>query len=127
MTTPFQLKWLFQLLGFDYEIQYKKGSENVVVDALSRVNQGAKLLQMAVSYVESSVWIEVKDSWKNDVDARLLIQSLKDKTYKGNKYSWDTDVLKRKGKILVGEDEELRKQLISHYHNEAMVVFLVFM
>ncbi|GJX94927.1 ty3-gypsy retrotransposon protein, partial [Tanacetum coccineum] len=44
LTTPFQIKWLPKLLGYDYEILYKKGNENVVADALSRVNQSGELL-----------------------------------------------------------------------------------
>lgn len=35
--TPFQQKWVSKLLGFDNEIQYKSGSENVVTNVLSRV------------------------------------------------------------------------------------------
>jgi hypothetical protein len=31
-----QQKWVTKLFGYDYEIIYKKGKENVVVDALSR-------------------------------------------------------------------------------------------
>jgi len=31
-----QKKWVTKMLGYDYEIVYKKGKENVVVDALSR-------------------------------------------------------------------------------------------
>ncbi|GJR24075.1 retrovirus-related pol polyprotein from transposon TNT 1-94 [Tanacetum coccineum] len=50
------LKWLPKLLGYDYEIIYKKGNENVVADALSRVNQSGELLQLAVSSVASDVW-----------------------------------------------------------------------
>ncbi|GJT17849.1 reverse transcriptase [Tanacetum coccineum] len=34
LTTPFQHKWLPKLLRYDYEIVYKKGVDNVAIDAL---------------------------------------------------------------------------------------------
>lgn len=37
--TLFQQKQVSKSLGFDYEIQYGKGSENLVVDALSRLQE----------------------------------------------------------------------------------------
>ncbi|GKA96979.1 putative mitochondrial protein [Tanacetum coccineum] len=79
-------KW--KVTRVDYEICYKKGNENVVADALSRVNQSGELLQLAESSVASYVWEKVKDSWKNDIDAQNLIQSLVDHSYKGNMYNW---------------------------------------
>ncbi|GJV98200.1 reverse transcriptase [Tanacetum coccineum] len=45
ITTPFQSKWLPKLLGFDYEIMYKRGKEN---DALSRTAHGGELSTMAI-------------------------------------------------------------------------------
>ncbi|GJY69865.1 retrotransposable element Tf2 [Tanacetum coccineum] len=96
LTTPFQFKWLPKLLGYDYEIVYKKGSENVVADALSRIESSRELLQIYVSSVSSGVWD------------------------KGNKYSWTGEILKRKGKVVVGNDPELRKELVQHFHDEAI-------
>jgi hypothetical protein len=36
ISSPEQQKWVTKLFGYDYEIIYKKGKDNVVVDALSR-------------------------------------------------------------------------------------------
>ncbi|GKB27941.1 putative mitochondrial protein [Tanacetum coccineum] len=96
LTTPFQFKWLPKLLGYDYEIVYKKGSENVVADALSRMDSSGELLQISISSVSSGVWD------------------------KGNKYSWTGEILKRKGKVVVRNDPELRKELVQHFHDEAI-------
>jgi hypothetical protein len=36
ISSPEQKKWVTKLFGYDYEIIYKKGKDNVVADALSR-------------------------------------------------------------------------------------------
>jgi len=36
LTTKFHQKWLVKLMEFDFSIEYRKGQENMVVDALSR-------------------------------------------------------------------------------------------
>jgi hypothetical protein len=35
ISSPEQQKWVTKLFGYDYEIIYKKGKDNVVTDALS--------------------------------------------------------------------------------------------
>nr|GFB29219.1 hypothetical protein [Tanacetum cinerariifolium] len=52
LTTPFQAKWLPKLLGYDYEISHKQGSENHADDALSRISSGFELCSLILSTVD---------------------------------------------------------------------------
>ncbi|GJV33332.1 putative mitochondrial protein [Tanacetum coccineum] len=62
LTTPFQTKWLPKLLGFDYEISYKSGSENVVADALLRISSGAELNELVFTSITTDLMQQVKNS-----------------------------------------------------------------
>ena len=56
LSSPQQNKWLAKMLGYDYEIVYKKGHENVVADALSRhFKEDNTLLVISLPILE---WIE---------------------------------------------------------------------
>ena len=43
ISTPIQQFWLSKLMGFDYDIQYRSGNDNVAANAPSRVG-GSKIL-----------------------------------------------------------------------------------
>nr|GEU50102.1 retrotransposable element Tf2 [Tanacetum cinerariifolium] len=60
ITTPAQMKWLLKLMGFDYEIVYKKGAKNVVADALSRVQGQTECLQLEVTTLSSELYDKKK-------------------------------------------------------------------
>lgn len=70
VSTPFQQFWLSKLMGFSYEIQYKSGTENKVADALSRVN-GAELLLMAISVIQSDLQLKIILSYGLDINLYL--------------------------------------------------------
>lgn len=112
LTTPFQVKWLPKLLGYDYEISYKSGSENVVADALSRVSSGAELNAIALTSIATNLLQKVKDSCLQDVVLSKVMDQIQNNTYKEDKYNLVDGLLRRKGKIVVGNDLQLRNTII---------------
>jgi len=48
-----QQKWVTKMLGYDFEIIYKKGRQNVVAHALSRKDEDVEALLCAISIIQS--------------------------------------------------------------------------
>ncbi|KAL8108106.1 hypothetical protein AgCh_024522 [Apium graveolens] len=114
LTTPFQQFWISKLMGFDYEIQYKKGVENVAVDALFRV-QGAELLCTALFVSSSELPQLIKSSYQLDVGLTQIIQQLEQQINISHYKSQD-GLLYKNGNIVVGPDANLRSKLINWHH-----------
>ena len=73
--TPSQCTWLAQLMAYDYEILYKKGRENKIVDALSRF-PGQDLSCMALSSISHVLYQQVLHSYENDLGIQKIIGEL---------------------------------------------------
>ena len=116
ISTPFEQFWLSKLLGFDYEIQYKKGKENVAADALSRVN-GVEILFMAISTVSSDIESIINHSYTLDAHLVQLMSELQQNNGQWEDYCLIGSLIKKKNKILVGRDSQLRNQIMSWNHN----------
>lgn len=70
-----QLLLLTKLMPFDYIIEYKKGVENKVADALSRV-QGAELMTLILSNTFSNLPQAIASRWDTDPELKTLITAL---------------------------------------------------
>jgi hypothetical protein len=71
-----QQKWVTKILGYDFEIVYKKGKKNVVANALSRKDEDVEAFLCAISIIQPDWIIEARDEWKNDEKVWTLIQRL---------------------------------------------------
>jgi len=70
-----QQKWVTNLFGNDYDIIYKKGKENVVVDSLSRKYEYDGSL-FSLSFVVKDWLQEVLQEWLQDPKLSKPIQTL---------------------------------------------------
>jgi hypothetical protein len=66
-------KWVTKLFECDYEIVYKKGKENVVVDALSRKYEEERSLFYLFSFIAVD-WLQaVHQEWLQEPKISILI------------------------------------------------------
>ncbi|XP_076949223.1 uncharacterized protein LOC143621789 [Bidens hawaiensis] len=115
VNTPLQHVWLSRLMAYDFEIIYRYGKENIVADALSRVHVSS-LLALTLSTFDPLLIDKIKQSWVEDIDLQHLIKHLKDTPQLG-RFTWDGDLHKRKHKLVIGQDAQLRSELLTLCHS----------
>lgn len=118
LTTPGQLSWLSKLMAFDFEITYKKGVENVVADALSRVHS-SEVFCMAITSVSTDLYPLIMDTWNSDPYLKAMVEELKQDPHSNSKFSWIGDQLRRKDRLVVGDDQALRLRIIQLFHDSS--------
>lgn len=126
VNTPFQQKWVTKLLGFDYEIQYKKGCDNVVADALSTVHGSSdvnesELSNMGCSSIsypcfgwldelrrenEQDEWIQNKLKELEDLSSNPTIELGQ------SHYKLDNGLLKYKNRIVISSNPSWRQKIL---------------
>nr|GEX55781.1 hypothetical protein [Tanacetum cinerariifolium] len=74
----------------------------------------------ALSTYEKEFLEKIKSSYSQDTFLQKIIQQLTNGTTSNNKYNWEGNVLKRKGKLVVRNDEHLRATIMQHYHVDAV-------
>ena len=78
--TPTQQKWITKLLGYAFIVEYKKGKENVVADALSRqvpndeVSSQKRVLCM-ISFPTPDWLAQLKGSYATDSHVRSILEA----------------------------------------------------
>jgi hypothetical protein len=74
--TPMQQKWITKLLGYDFVVEYKKGRDNSVADALSRRGEDTdQEFTISVISYPTLEWLEdLRRSYTSDPHMQALLQ-----------------------------------------------------
>ena len=106
-------------MSYDFEIMYKKGSENRVADALSRVSSH-EIASLAVSAVSSTLNQQILSSYEDDQGIQKIIQDLQRDPASHSSFIWEKGQLRRKGKLVVGRNFELLSQILQIFHSSGL-------
>jgi hypothetical protein len=115
ISSPKQQKWVTKLFGYDYEIIYKKGKDNVVADALSRKYEDeGSLFSLSFNVPD---WLQaVHQKWLQDPKSLQLIQQLQSNAPASPGYSWLHDELQYKGCLYLSKQSKLKSTILSELH-----------
>ena len=71
----------------------------------------------AISTVHTDMFDKIQHYGATDPSLVLLISQIQQGTKSSTKYVWQYNQLKRKGKLVVGSDPELRIELLQYVHS----------
>jgi hypothetical protein len=81
------------MLGYDFEIIYKKGKHNIVADALSREEEKTKGSLYFIS-IPQFYWVEeARIEWKQDQEVCKIIQQLQEDPGSLDRFARRNDLL----------------------------------
>jgi hypothetical protein len=116
-----QHKLMLKLLEYDYSIEYKKGSDNTVADALSRkVDHHSSEECLAITTVIPKWMEEVITSYATDEACTKKLQELAIDPMSHPNYSLASGLLRYKNRIVVGQNSALCTTLFDAFHNSPM-------
>lgn len=113
-----QKKGMAKLMGLDYVIQYRRGKENVVADALSCCQEGGMLAAITSVILD---WVqEVIESYKHGTWAKELLEQLSVNGDCRPSYALSNGLIRYKGRLVIGENMTLRNQILQLLHNSPL-------
>lgn len=120
MGTPFQQKWVTKLLSYSFTVEYK-GVDNRVADALSRREGWDENMSISLLSIPTASWIaEVKQQYQQDAMLQQLLAKRHSNILDTHKHSLHDGLLLYKGRILLGDNQQLKSQVLQFLHCDPM-------
>ncbi|KAA0062156.1 Ty3/gypsy retrotransposon protein [Cucumis melo var. makuwa] len=112
---PQYQKWIAKLLGYSFEVIYKPGLENKVMDALSRMSPMTQLNQLTTpALLDVEV---IREEVRKDPALYEIIRLIEEQGMKVLHYTTHESVLKFKGRLVLSKTSTLIPTIMHVYHD----------
>ena len=109
--TPEQQQWLPKFLGYDFEVQYRPGKENLAADALSRS------MFLALSTAEPSWLLQVQQSLQADPHWQNILTTTRTSSLGSTPFTCYNGLLYWKNRLVIPEGSGLRPLILKDFHD----------
>lgn len=110
-------RWLAKLLGYDFVIEYKKGTENLAADSLFRLTEHLCTLSM----ITTNLWECLAREQDSDESTCLLKVLTRQHPGSIPGFMMYGNLLCHKGQTVVPREATLARELIKHFHSSTIV------
>ncbi len=118
LTTNMQHKAFVKLMGLQYKIKYKKGSDNGAADALSRRSNLDELLAVSISVPR---WLEIiQEGYQQDADTKKLLAALSLHPEGQGGYKLVNGIIQLNGKISLGQHAAAKQAVMLALHDSGI-------
>jgi hypothetical protein len=107
-----QQKWVSKIQAYNFDIEYVKGKNNVVADALSRRPSTYSMSEISVDW-KSHLLVEYS---KNKFACELMDGQVQD-----DRYRIVDDIIYYKGRIYLVPESLFKKKVLQAFHNSSLV------
>ena len=108
------------MLGYEFEIIYKKGKLNVFADALSIKDEEVEAFLCAISIIQLDWITKARDEWKKDEEVWTLIQKLQQDPSTSDTFSWKNDSLWYKDLLYLCKNSQLKQKILLELHTSPL-------
>ncbi|XP_074350153.1 uncharacterized protein LOC141689695 [Apium graveolens] len=112
-------RWVFKLMGFSFDIQYKPGAANKVADALSREYVNQTELTALISSCGAR-WADFIPHIQQDPFIKQLHEDINRGAPVPKGYVMDQGILRYKGRLVIPAKSKLVQQLLKEYHDSTL-------
>lgn len=102
-------------MGYDFKIEFKRGKENAIANALIR--KGEEKATLALISFPTPIWVEeLKVNYQESIDIQAIISTLKAGKQASRNYSIQQGLLFKKEKLIIVPSSAFHHKILNHIY-----------